>query len=175
MILELIFRMRNISVRNMGTSYVIVGGIGLDQNGDITSLFLKLSKLRSALLFKQLKEFELTSPQLFILMELFSEQPRMLGNLAKAVDLSNSTVSGIIDRLELKGLIERKRDDNDRRVVWISTTITCQKMKQEKLENFHREFQEEFLNILTPEQLGIMREMFKNLIALMEKKLEGKA
>jgi MarR family transcriptional regulator, organic hydroperoxide resistance regulator len=147
----------------------------MDQDSDITSLFQKLNKLRGALLFKQLKEFELTSPQLFILMELFSEHPRTLGNLAKAVDLSNSTVSGIIDRLEMKGLIERKRDENDRRVVWIYTTTTCQLMKQEKLETFHREFREEFLNILTPEQLGIIRELFKKLVALMEKKLEGNA
>jgi hypothetical protein len=48
-------------------------------------------------------------------------------------------------------------------------------MKQEKLETFHREFREEFLNILTPEQLGIIRELFKKLVALMEKKLEGNA
>jgi DNA-binding MarR family transcriptional regulator len=147
----------------------------LDQSGDITSLFIKLNKLRSALLFKELKDFELTSPQLFILKELFTEQPLTLGALAKAVDLSNSTVSGIVDRLELKGLIERKRDEGDRRVVWISTTLTCQQMKQKKLEQFHLEFHEEFMQFITPEQLGIMRGLFEKLIVLMENKLEGKA
>jgi DNA-binding MarR family transcriptional regulator len=147
----------------------------LNGRSDITSQFIKLHKLRSALLFKQLKEFELTSPQLFTLRELFMHQPMMLGTLAKAVDLSNSTVSGIVDRLELKGLVQRQRDEVDRRVVWINTTEKCQQIKQKQLENFHEDFQREFLELITEEQYDIIQGLFENIIVLMETKLEEKA
>jgi DNA-binding MarR family transcriptional regulator len=151
------------------------GGFALYERSDITSQFIKLHKLRSALLLKQLKEFELTSPQLLILRELFMNQPMMLSTLAKAVDLSNSTVSGIVDRLELKGLVQRQRDEADRRIVWINTTEKCQQMKQKQLEKFHDDFQKEFLALITEEQHHIMRELFEKIIVLMEKKLEEKA
>ena len=33
-----------------------------------------------------------------------------------------STATGVVDRLELHGLVERERDNDDRRVVWIKLT-----------------------------------------------------
>jgi DNA-binding MarR family transcriptional regulator len=72
-------------------------------------------------------------------------------------------------------LVERKRDQADRRIVWISTTETCQQMKQEKLEKFHQEFQNEFVQHITPEQQSVMQELFTKMIVLMEEKLEEKA
>jgi MarR family transcriptional regulator, organic hydroperoxide resistance regulator len=41
-----------------------------------------------------------------------------LGMLSKEIRAHNSTVTGIVDRMEAAGLVERARSDNDRRV-WI--------------------------------------------------------
>ncbi|MFD0695642.1 MarR family winged helix-turn-helix transcriptional regulator [Paenibacillus sp. GCM10027628] len=134
---------------------------------------MKLQKLRLTLTYKALQREELTGPQLFILRELFMKEPRKLVDLAQAVQLSNSTVSGIVDRLERDGLVERKRDEQDRRVVWIGTTNFCQQMKKTKVEDLNREFYAGLEDTFTPEQIAICKDVIGTLIAHMEKKLEG--
>ena len=42
--------------------------------------------------------------------------------IAQHVQVSPSTVIGILDRLEAKGLIQRERDREDRRLVQVSLT-----------------------------------------------------
>jgi DNA-binding MarR family transcriptional regulator len=43
-----------------------------------------------------------------------------LGELSRELEMSHSTVSGIVDRLEAKQLVERRPSPNDRRYVHIS-------------------------------------------------------
>ena len=43
-----------------------------------------------------------------------------LGELSRELELSHSTVSGIVDRLQAKGLVDRRPSPNDRRYVKIS-------------------------------------------------------
>lgn len=135
--------------------------------------FIRLHKLRMSLIYRELQKEELTGPQLFILRELFMKEPRKLGDLAQAVQLSNSTVSGIVDRLERDGLVERKRDEQDRRIVWIGTTNSCQQMKKTKLEDMNREFYAGLEHAFTPEQITACKEVVGKLIEHLEKKLEG--
>lgn len=44
------------------------------------------------------------------------------GQLAKNVSLGNATVTGILDRLSKRGLIERRRADEDKRRVLVKLT-----------------------------------------------------
>ena len=37
--------------------------------------------------------------------------------LAESLDVSQASATGIVDRMEQRGLIERRRDDDDRRVI----------------------------------------------------------
>ncbi len=64
----------------------------------------------------------LTGPQLTTLREAARLGDVSSGVLAKAVHLSQPTVSGILDRLEKRGLIARSRKDTDRRNVIVSIT-----------------------------------------------------
>ena len=66
--------------------------------------------------------FNLTVPQLVCLRQLFLNGPTTSGNLSELVFLSQATVTGILDRLEQRGLIERKRGRPDRRRVTVSLT-----------------------------------------------------
>ncbi len=43
-------------------------------------------------------------------------------SLAESLDVSQASVTGIVDRMEQRGLIERRRDDEDRRVVRVALT-----------------------------------------------------
>ncbi len=57
----------------------------------------------------------LTVPQLLCLKAVGSCDELSVSGIAKRVGLSNATVSGIVDRLEHRGLIERRRGVTDRR------------------------------------------------------------
>lgn len=64
----------------------------------------------------------LTGPQLTCLRELSRNGEMTLGVLASAVSLSPATVSGIVDRLEQKALVARRRRQSDRRSVAVGLT-----------------------------------------------------
>ncbi len=67
-------------------------------------------------------DYHITVPQLICLHTIVNDGPMTLSALGKLVSLSMSTVNGIIDRLEAKKLVERKRTDPDRRKVLVSAT-----------------------------------------------------
>lgn len=69
------------------------------------------------------REFGITGPQLWALWELGrAGGPLALKDLAERMYLGGSTVVGVLDRLEAKGLTERLPDLKDRRKVSISLT-----------------------------------------------------
>ena len=57
----------------------------------------------------------LTGPQRSVMQVLFKSDGGSLKELTAQVGLAHSTVSGIVDRLEKRGLVERKPNLNDRR------------------------------------------------------------
>ena len=67
-------------------------------------------------------QHQITGPQLVCLLTIDELAPITLSALAREVHLSPSTVLGIVDRLEVKGLVRRKRDLKDRRLLQISLT-----------------------------------------------------
>jgi DNA-binding MarR family transcriptional regulator len=67
-------------------------------------------------------DYHITVPQFICLHSIVQDGPMTLSALGTMVSLSMSTVNGIIDRLEAKKLVERKRTDPDRRKVLVSAT-----------------------------------------------------
>lgn len=61
----------------------------------------------------------LTAPQLLCLREIVANENMTLSDLSHNVNLSASTLTGIIDRLETKGFVSRKRSKQDRRKVYL--------------------------------------------------------
>lgn len=66
--------------------------------------------------------YGITIPQQVCLMCLCEEGSLSISKLAKRVQLSPSTVVGIVDRLEKRGLLSRVRESKDRRVVQVQIT-----------------------------------------------------
>ncbi len=64
----------------------------------------------------------ITSPQLVALLAIAELGPSTLRSIGRAIQLSPSTVVGIVDRLEEKGLVLRERDTRDRRNVFVAVT-----------------------------------------------------
>jgi DNA-binding MarR family transcriptional regulator len=69
-----------------------------------------------------LQEHGLTVPQLATLLEIERQQPVSTGTLAAEIHLGSATLTGILDRLEERGLVCRTRHAGDRRSVLLSLT-----------------------------------------------------
>src|SRR3954469_7912103 len=67
-------------------------------------------------------EFELAPAQLGALKALDPDAPVPMRDLAQALACDNSNVTGIIDRLEDRGLVERRAAPHDRRVKMLVVT-----------------------------------------------------
>ncbi len=93
---------------------------------------------------KLARESGLTTPQLVLLDRLAGFQEMSVGELAKTVNLSNATVTGILDRLEKRGYIERTRSRNDKRRVHVMITKLGREVQSSApsllQENFVTEF-----------------------------------
>ena len=68
------------------------------------------------------REVELTGPQLTVVKLLETFGDLSLSALSERIRAQNSTVTGIIDRMEREGLVRRERSTDDRRVVHIRLT-----------------------------------------------------
>jgi DNA-binding MarR family transcriptional regulator len=67
-------------------------------------------------------EHELTKPQAGALLQLDPDRPIAMSGLAGALMCDASNVTGIVDRLEYRGLVERRPADHDRRVKLLALT-----------------------------------------------------
>jgi MarR family transcriptional regulator, organic hydroperoxide resistance regulator len=67
-------------------------------------------------------EFDLAPAQLGALKALDPEAPVPMRELAQALACDNSNVTGIVDRLESRGLVERRAAPHDRRVKMLYVT-----------------------------------------------------
>ena len=73
---------------------------------------------------------DLTFPQALVLTALGDGDPVPISTLAERTGSANSTVSGIVDRLEKLGLAKRERSELDRRVIYVSATQRYAELKQ---------------------------------------------
>lgn len=68
------------------------------------------------------QETGLTGPQLWAIGVICEHAPINISHIARRMYLHPTTVLGIIDRLEARGLVTRKRSQVDRRVIWVELT-----------------------------------------------------
>lgn len=75
-----------------------------------------------------LLNYGLTAPQLLALQAIAREEPITPAVLSREIHLGRPTVTGILNRLELRGLIERTREGADRRSVHVRLTDAGRQM-----------------------------------------------
>ncbi len=89
---------------------------------DILRAFKKVQEGMRHHFEAKFKDLGLTGPQAMLLGILAHKGPLKVSDISAQMHLSNSTVSSIIDRLELQGYIERLRNQEDKRVVQVDLT-----------------------------------------------------
>lgn len=126
---------------------VTARGIETDPLGDEILKALRRILRRVALHSRQLlKETGLTLPQVLCLRALGEMQggQSTQAELSRALQLTQPTVTGIIDRLERAGLVKRERSLTDRRKISVSLTGAG----SERLPSLPTPLQEEFMTRL---------------------------
>ena len=99
---------------------------------DVRSHQIQLITSQLRILFKSIqqhskiveKECGLTSAMLWMMWELFATPGLKVSELANALSIHASTCSNLLDKLETKGLIERRRSGQDQRAVHLYITDT---------------------------------------------------
>jgi DNA-binding MarR family transcriptional regulator len=81
-------------------------------------------------LFAMAQEFEL-APQQMIALRMLAAGPKKMSELADALFCDNSNVTGIVDRLEERGLVRREAAEGDRRVKLLVLTREGERMRVE--------------------------------------------
>lgn len=111
--------------------------------------------------------YGLTGPQLTVLKQLASGGGVSVGELARAIHLSQATVTGILDRLAKRELVWRERSTKDRRRVQVSLTEAGREFLADAPSLLQEEFTEQFESLEDWEQTQILSAI-QRIVAMME-------
>ncbi len=102
---------------------------------------------------QEFKEINLTGTQGMVVGVLIHNENVKISDLSEKLGLSNSTVSGIVDRMEKHGIIERIRSEEDRRVVHVNVTSEFRKKAESHFNDVEKKL-EDILSEGTPEEVS---------------------
>jgi MarR family transcriptional regulator for hemolysin len=138
-------------------------------DGRLGFLMHDVSRLRRSVFDEFMKPMAMTRSQWWILAHLSRHDGMIQSDLANLLDIGKAALGGLIDRLELAKFIERRADDNDRRVKRIYLTSKGTHIISEMRSRSH-EMSERILAGLDTEARHALVDMLglvkKNLLAI---------
>jgi DNA-binding MarR family transcriptional regulator len=142
------------------------------QAQEIWELLLELSRthLRERLAVT-ISAFELSVPQAHALQVLEPGRPLPMRDLAARLRCDASNITGIVDRLEARGLVERRADPGDRRVKALVVTDKGVALRASLVERLHR-VPAAFAG-LSPEEQRTLLDLLRRITVACEQDLDG--
>lgn len=142
----------------------------MEENTKVVEMVTLIKKIM--LLIKQnfegeLKKMHVTQSQGLVMRTLNHYGDMKVSDISKKLDLSNSTVSGIIDRLVEKRIVERKRSAEDRRVVMISLAEDYRQPVKKHLDAITKKMGSA-MSIATEEDFDFILEGLEKLRTILE-------
>ena len=128
--------------------------------------YLKVNQHLSQQFRSHFAKVNLTFPQALALSVMGAEGPMPISKLADQVGSANSTISGIVDRLERLGLARRTRSELDHRVIYVETTEKYLEIR-EKAKSGVNEYFSSLLDRLEPGE----REEVANALEVLDRAL----
>jgi DNA-binding MarR family transcriptional regulator len=110
---------------------------------------------------------QVTGPQLVCLNAIVKHEPITATDLAHHVQLSPSNVVRILDRLEAKGLILRQRQEDDRRRILASATVTGHELSAKAPYSAHHPLRRALEQLPAEEQV-VVTGLLEKLVDLMD-------
>jgi len=139
----------------------------LNESIEVAKLFQEVMQLFKHNMGKVLCETGISAPQGMVLRILSEKKKLKITELSNELCLSNSTVSGIIDRLEKQEMVIRERSIDDKRVVYVSISPNFEEMHK----GFKKQFEKNIENIMSQGSGEEIHKILEGLDAL--KKLLG--
>jgi DNA-binding MarR family transcriptional regulator len=110
----------------------------------------------------------LTAPQVGVMRAVVRHEGISLKDLSQGVSLAHSTVSGIVDRLEKLGMIQRKPDRVDGRISRIYPTSIVMEFVRDEIPALTRRPLEAALERSTPAERAAIGQALRRLKELLE-------
>lgn len=101
-------------------------------------------------------EFDLWPPQILALQALEPGKPMPMSALAGTLGCDNSNVTGIVDRLEDRGLVERRSADHDRRLKLVHVTQAGIDLRERLVARMYGEVPEPIARLSEDDQRTLM-------------------
>ena len=128
-----------------------------DPGREAWTLLLRLLRADEGTLLGVWAEFELTSAQGDLLCSLEPGQSAPMVSLARSLHCHDSNVTGLVDRLEQRGLIERQSNPKDRRVKLIALTKAGETLRDRLSERLFEPLP--FIAVLTLQDKVTLRDI----------------
>jgi len=100
-------------------------------------LIFDLGTVHRAHVLAAAAEHDLSPPQLFLLRRLEPGTPTPMNELAAFFGCDASNITGLVDRLEARGVLERRVPAHDRRVKQIVLTEAGERLREQALAQLH--------------------------------------
>jgi MarR family transcriptional regulator, organic hydroperoxide resistance regulator len=107
----------------------------------------------------RLAEHGITIGQSFILLSLREKDGQNVKELAENLAIDSSAITGLVDRLEKAGLVERRADERDRRALRIHLTKKGTKLVN-KMVTLGNQFNEGLKEGLSKSELSALEKFF---------------
>ncbi len=111
---------------------------------------------------EEIASYGLTHGQFFIMVAIMEEEGLLPSELADKTAQDRSTTTGLLDRLEKDGWIQRKADKKDRRSLRIFLTPEARKHREPVLKLF-KETNRTYLNRFTQQEWDQMQSFLNRL------------
>jgi len=129
----------------------------------------EINKILNRDLKREMIKLDLGLSHFYILTTLYREKVLSSGNLAKSLDVKNSTITSLVDRLVKLLLVKRRRCERDRRVVLVELTDKGKKLT-EKLLTLRKKRLKEIVKELPGEEVKEIYESIKRVKEILKKK-----
>ncbi len=110
----------------------------------------------------ELAPFNITPAQFYALGVIFDDDGIKFKDLALQLDLDRSSLTGILDRMENKGFVERRADPSDRRSILIFLTDKSKEMRPD-LYAIACGLNQKFMDKISPEELKVLFKVLDEL------------
>ncbi|MEK7335553.1 MAG: MarR family transcriptional regulator [Candidatus Binatota bacterium] len=125
--------------------------------------FLRFNLISNKKLQDELEKLDLTSPQFYVLATIGYAGGLPFGEIGEKMMVTVSNLTGIVDRLEEKGLVARERDVHDRRVIRVRLTEKGSKLYKNTIPLFEKSISQ-FFSPLDKSQQKELSSLLRKLI-----------
>lgn len=123
----------------------------------------KTSQAGSRFWGRKVSKIDLTAVQAMVIGFLYDSDQITSSQLGKRTKLDSATLTGLIDRLETAGLVERRRNSKDRRSIRLRLTQEGRK-KGEMVKRLMEEANKEFLKEFNESEEVALRTLLNRII-----------